>query len=82
MKGNTLEKKIQKLSDLWLVGKMVNRIGIYGSKVAEGLSAFQRRSYLRVPLILSKEMPHCDTKQWMWINMLSPTSACSGKYVI
>ena len=23
---------------------MVNRIGIYGSKVAEGLSAFQRRS--------------------------------------
>ena len=44
MKGNTLEKKIQKLADLWLVGKMVNRIGIYGSKVAEGLSAFQRRS--------------------------------------
>ena len=43
-KGNTLEKKIQKLADLWLVGKMVNRIGIYGSKVAEGLSAFQRRS--------------------------------------
>ena len=38
------KKKIQKLSDLWLVGEMVNRIGIYGSKVAEGLSAFQRRS--------------------------------------
>ena len=32
------------MADLWLVGKMVNRIGIYGSKVAEGLSAFQRRS--------------------------------------
>ena len=46
MKGNTLEKKNQKLADLWLVGKMVNRIGIYGSKVAEGLSAFQRRSCL------------------------------------
>ena len=39
-------KKNQKLADLWLVGKMVNRIGIYGSKVAEGLSAFQRRSCL------------------------------------
>ena len=39
-----VEKKIQKLADLWLVGEMVNRIGIYGSKVAEGLSAFQRRS--------------------------------------
>ena len=42
--GKKVEKKIQKLADLWLVGEMVNRIGIYGSKVAEGLSAFQRRS--------------------------------------
>ena len=32
------------LAGLWLAGEMVNRIGIYGSKVAEGLSAFQRRS--------------------------------------
>ena len=37
-------KKIQKLAGLWLAGKMVDHIGIYGSKVAEGLSAFQRRS--------------------------------------
>ena len=36
--------KNQKLADLWLAGEMVNRIGIYGSNVAEGLSAFQRRS--------------------------------------
>ena len=43
---NLREKKkdFQKLAGLWLAGKMVNRIGIYGSKVAEGLSAFQRRS--------------------------------------
>ena len=41
---NLREKKIQKLAGLWLAGEMVNRIGIYGSKVAEGLSAFQRRS--------------------------------------
>ena len=34
----------QKLAGLWLAGEMVNRIGIYGSKVAEGLSALQRRS--------------------------------------
>ena len=37
-------KDFQKLAGLWLAGEMVNRIGIYGSKVAEGLSAFQRRS--------------------------------------
>ena len=40
---NLREKKNQKLAGLWLAGVMVNRIGIYGSKVAEGLSAFQRR---------------------------------------
>ena len=34
----------QKLAGLWLAGEMVDHIGIYGSKVAEGLSAFQRRS--------------------------------------
>ena len=39
-----IKKKIQKLAGLWLAGDMVDHIGIYGSKVAEGLSAFQRRS--------------------------------------
>ena len=34
----------QKLTGPWLVGVVVNRVGIYGSKVAEGLLAFQRRS--------------------------------------
>ena len=34
----------QKLAGLWLVVKMDNHVGIYGSKVAEGFSAFQRRS--------------------------------------
>ena len=38
------KKDFQKLAGLWLSGEMVNRIGIYGSKVAEGLSAFQPRS--------------------------------------
>ena len=38
------KKKIQKLAGLWLSGEMVDHIGIYGSKVAEGLSAFQRQS--------------------------------------
>ena len=33
---NLREKKNQKLAGLWLAGEMVNRIGIYGSKVAEG----------------------------------------------
>ena len=34
----------QKLAGLWLVGEKDNYVGIYGSKVAEGFSAFQRRS--------------------------------------
>ena len=42
------EKKVfqdfQKLAGLWLVGEMDNHDGIYGSKVAEGFSVFQRRS--------------------------------------
>ena len=38
------EKDFQKLAGLWLAGEMVDHIGIYGSKVAEGLSAIQRRS--------------------------------------
>ena len=32
------------MAGLWLAGEMVDHIGIYGSKVAEGLSVFQRRS--------------------------------------
>ena len=50
-----LKKKIfQKLAGLWLVGKVVNHVGLYGSKVAEGCSAFQRRSCL---LVKYKRMP-------------------------
>ena len=37
------KEKNQKLAGLWLAGEVANRIGIYGSRVAEGLSAFQRR---------------------------------------
>ena len=34
----------KKLAGLWWAGEVVNHIWIYGSKVAEGSSAFQRRS--------------------------------------
>ena len=34
------------MAGLWLAGEVVNHVGIYGSKAAEGLSAFQRRSCL------------------------------------
>ena len=37
-------KHFQKLSGLWLAGEVVNRVGIYGSKAADDLSAFRRRS--------------------------------------
>ena len=36
----------QKLTGLWLAGVVVNHVGIYGAKLAEGLLAFQRRSCL------------------------------------
>ena len=40
-----VEKNVfQKLAGLWLVGEVVNHVGLYESKVAEGCSAFQRRS--------------------------------------
>ena len=36
--------KFSKLAGLWIFGIVVIHVGIYGSKVAEGFSAFQRRS--------------------------------------
>ena len=36
-------QNFQKLAGLWLVGDVDNHVVIYGSKVAEGFSAFQRR---------------------------------------
>ena len=42
--GKKVFQDFQKLVGLWLVGEMDNHVGIYGSKVAEGFSAFQRRS--------------------------------------
>ena len=38
------KKDFQKLAGLLLADEVVNHVGIYGSKAAEGLSAFQRRS--------------------------------------
>ena len=40
----------QKLAGLGLVGEVDNHVAIYGSKVAEGFSAFQRRSCLSYSL--------------------------------
>ena len=41
-----VSQDFQKLAGLWLVGEMDNHVGTYGSKVADGFSAFQRRSCL------------------------------------
>ena len=40
-----LKKCFSKVGSLWLVGDVVNHVGLYWSKVAEGYSAFQRRSW-------------------------------------
>ena len=42
---NVKKMFFQKLTGLWLVGEVVNHVGLYRSKVAEGCSAFQRRSW-------------------------------------
>ena len=34
----------QKLAGLWLVGEVDKHVAIFGSKVAEGFSVYQRRS--------------------------------------
>ena len=36
--------KVGRSVNLWLVGEVDNHVAIYGSRVAEGFSAFQRRS--------------------------------------
>ena len=57
------KKYFQKLAGLWLAGEVVNHVGIYGSKAAEGLSAFQRRScYCRVSHFISNQMQTRTTR--------------------
>ena len=53
-----LKKNVfQKLAGLWLVGEVVNHVGLYRSKVAEGCSAFQRRSCFCFAGTFSTESP-------------------------
>ena len=73
-----LKNVFQKLAGLWLVGEVVNHVGLYGSKAADGCSAFQRRS--------------CCTKLsiCLWNELyigeltydLSSWSGISGKYIL
>ena len=37
-----VENVFQKFAGLWLDGEVANHVGLYGFKVAEGYSAFQR----------------------------------------
>ena len=36
------------MAGLWLAGEVVNHVGIYGFKAAEGLFSFKRRSCYRI----------------------------------
>ena len=66
----------QKLAGLWLVAEVVNHVGLYGSKVAEGCSAFQHRScYLfQYSLFLSSSLKkHSNT--YMWNTNIEKSSA-------
>ena len=60
--SNVLKKNVfQKLAGLWIVGEVVNHVGLYRSKVAEGCSAFQRRScvMLRYMVFLCEKITSC-----------------------
>ena len=66
-----LKKNVfQKLAGLWLVGEVVNHVGLYGSKVAEGCSAFQRRSCIILYwfhfLYKSGQPDVCLLFHWSW----------------
>ena len=61
------KKDFQKLAGLWLAGEMIDYIGIYGSKVAEGLLAFQRRScsaFLLMLFEIYNELTHWSQCFW------------------
>ena len=57
----------QKLAGLWLVGEVGNHVAIYGSKVAEGFSAFQRRSCMICLLFASGASWHFSFDSWAWV---------------
>ena len=52
--SNVKKKDFQKLAGLCLVGEVVDHVGLYGSKVAEGCSAFKRRSCQQSPTELTE----------------------------
>ena len=56
------KKDFKKLAGLWLVDEVVNHVGIYGSKAAEGLSAFQRRSCLISYFVLARTTTVTDSE--------------------
>ena len=86
---NVKKKKNQKLAGLWLAGEMVNHVGIYGSKAAEGLSAFQRRSCSRLSVEFQGHMAkkssiltqigHFRTVAPVWIHQWLQNDAQSWK---
>ena len=46
------------MAGLWLAGEVVNHVGIYGSKAAEGLSAFQRWCCFNVVVVTEFYIAH------------------------
>ena len=73
------KKDFQKLAGLWLAGEVVNHIGIYGSKAAEGLSAFQRRSCV---IILSTLEGYCWLSYYASFDKLTVVSLAVTKWYI
>ena len=80
---NVWKKKVfqdfQKLAGLWLVGEMDNHVGIYGSKVAEGFSAFQRRVLYHVQY---QDVVMYDKNMHVWRSMNTILLALGGYRVM
>ena len=60
------------MAGLWLAGEVVNHVGIYGSKAAEGLSAFQRRSCLKLIWKLQKPIINMSIFKKLDVWLVSP----------
>ena len=56
---------------LWLVGEVVNHVGLYGSKVAEGYSAFQHWSYIIFQRNCLNKSNDSNKKNWLKLFMIS-----------
>ena len=69
-------------NERWLLGDMIDHVGIYGSRVAEGLSVFNVVLYQQIPRLRDLMIrrlkrywigPQCDMQDAMNCSAIAPT---------